>query len=449
MEWAEIAIHGSSQKMARHHRLLIAELEALGRGEIDRLMVQMPPGSAKSTYASILLPAWWFARHPKDSIIAASHTASLATYFGRRARSVIAEEASSLGYDIAGYDRANSHWSTSLGGEYYSVGLRGAMIGRRADLAIIDDPIKSQLDADSPVHRDHVWDWFRSDLIPRLKPNGRIVLIMTRWHQDDLCGRLLAHEDLHEWRCLKLPALAEEGDLLNRSPGEPLWPEWEDCTALGRRRASVGERAWLAQYQQTPRPDTGTLFKVTCLEFIDALPPGQFGQVVRAWDLAATSATGRNDPDWTVGVKLTRQESGRYTVLDVVRLRGSSRQVEEGITAAARVDGRTVTIGLPEDPGQAGKSQVSYLTRQLAGYRVVSWRETGVKATRATPVASQIEAGNVALVRASWNYAFIDELRDFPFGRKDDQVDALSSAFNMLLDLSPSARNLTLPYIGR
>jgi predicted phage terminase large subunit-like protein len=448
MEWAEAAIRGCGQKPAKHHRLLLNELERLSRGEIDRLMVQMPPGSAKSTYSSILLPAWWFTRHPQDSIIAASHTASLAYYFGRRARCIVAEEAQSLGYNIAAQDRANSHWSTSSGGEYYAVGTRGSMIGRRADLAIIDDPVKSQAEADSLIHRDRIWEWFRSDLIPRLKPNARIVLIMTRWHQDDLCGRLLA-QDTGEWRCLRLPAFAEEGDRLDRSLGEPLWPEWEDTQALLRRRTSIGERAWLAQFQQSPRPATGTLFKVDCLGVIDALPPGPLGPVVRAWDLAATSDKGRNDPDWTVGVKMMRDDSGRFTVLDVVRFRGSPREVEDSITAAARTDGRGVTIGLPEDPGQAGKSQVSYLVRQLAGHRVLPSRETGAKATRAAPVASQIEAGNVTLIRGNWNHSFIEELRDFPFGRKDDQIDALSRAFDMLLSIGTPTRTLTVPHVAR
>ncbi len=411
-------------------------------------MVQMPPGSAKSTYTSVLLPAWWFTQHPRHSIIAASHTASLAGYFGRLARAVIAEETQFLGYDIAGHARASAHWSTSSGGEYYAVGIRGAMIGRRADLAIIDDPVKSQADADSSTLRDRIWDWFRADLIPRLKPKARIILIMTRWHQDDLCGRLL-EQNSNEWRCLKLPALAEEEDQLQRSSGEPLWPEWEDIQALLRRRTDVGERTWLAQYQQSPRPSSGMLFKVDHLEFSDGLPTGPLGPVVRAWDLAATADTGRNDPDWTVGVKLTRLTTGRYLVLDVVRLRGSMLEVENGIGEAARVDGHGVTIGLPEDPGQAGKSQVSYLTRQLAGYRVVSSRETGAKATRASPLAAQIEGHNIILLRAIWNHAFIEELRDFPYGRKDDQVDALSRAFGLLTDSAPPSRSLTIAYMGR
>jgi predicted phage terminase large subunit-like protein len=171
--------------------------------------------------------------------------------------------------------------------------------------------------------------------------------------------------------------------------------------------------------------------------------------VVRAWDLAATVVTGTNDPDWTVGVKLARDDNGRYVVLDVVRLRGSPHEVGNAIAEGARVDGRSIIIGLPEDPGQAGKVQVTYLTAQLAGHRISSSRETGAKSTRAGPVASQVEGRNVAIVRADWNHAFIEELRDFPFGRKDDQVDALARAFEMLTTAGAPARRLSVSYLAR
>jgi predicted phage terminase large subunit-like protein len=170
---------------------------------------------------------------------------------------------------------------------------------------------------------------------------------------------------------------------------------------------------------------------------------------VRAWDLAATAATGGNDPDWTVGVKLTRQQSGRFIVLDVMRMRGTPYQVEAAIAETARVDGTSVSIGLAEDPGQAGKHQAHYLTGQLAGHRIETSRETGAKLTRAGPVASQIEAGNFAMVRGGWNHAFLEELRDFPFGRKDDQVDALSRAFTMLTEAGAPARRISLPLLAR
>jgi predicted phage terminase large subunit-like protein len=433
---------------AAHHRRLLRDLEAVASGDIDRLMVLMPPGSAKSTYASLLFPAWWFTRHPRSSIIAASHTADLAQHFGRQLRALIADHTETLGYSLRPDSRAAGRWQTSAGGEYFATGLRGPIAGRRADLVIIDDPIKSHAAADSPLQRDHLWNWYRADLTTRLRPSGRVILIMTRWHEDDLAGRLLA-QDPSEWHKLRLPALAEADDPLGRREGEALWPEWEDAKALLRKRLAIGERAWAALFQQSPRPPQGSLFNVTRIETIDTLPVDPQGQVVRAWDFAATLQAGSNDPDWTVGVKLMRDVSGRWIVVDVVRLRGSPRQVEEAILASARIDGRAVKIGLPEDPGQAGKTQISYLSRVLAGYVVSASRETGSKTLRASPVAAQVEAGNLLLLRAGWNHAFLEELRDFPHGRKDDQVDALARAFSMLTEFAAPARRIAVPVFAR
>ncbi len=433
---------------AVHHRLLIAKLEAVSRGEIDRLMVLMPPGSAKSTYASILYPAWWFTQHPASSVIATSHTKSLAGLFGQQVRDLVREYGTQLGFALRIGGQAAGHWRTTTNGDYFATGIRGPLIGRRADLVVIDDPVKSQVEADSQIMRERLWAWYRSDLITRLKPGGRVALIMTRWHEDDLAGRLLAQNQA-EWHVIRLPALAEQDDPLGRTPGAALWPEWEDATALLRKRETVGERAWAALYQQSPRPIQGSLFKIACIDFIDTPPTLSAGPVVRAWDLAATAENDGNDPDWTVGLKLMRASSGRFIVLDIVRLRGSPHDVEDMIRETARVDGQSVTIGLPEDPGQAGKTQVSYLTGHLAGYRVASSRETGAKTTRAAPVASQVEAHNLAVVRANWNHAFLDELGSFPFGRKDDQVDALSRAFKMLTEAAPPARRLSISYLAR
>ncbi len=139
-------------------------------------MVLMPPGSAKSTYASLLFPAWWFTLHPDSSVIAASHTTSLAEHFGRQVRELVREYGDQLGYGLHNTGRkAAGHWQTTGKGEYYAAGIRGPLIGRRADLVIIDDPIKSQADADSPVLRERLWSWYRFDLTTRLKPRGRIV----------------------------------------------------------------------------------------------------------------------------------------------------------------------------------------------------------------------------------------------------------------------------------
>ena len=445
--WSAHVLGQQGMVPARHHALLLDELQAVSVGQVDRLMVLMPPGSAKSTFVSVLFPAWWFTRHPASSIIAASHTAGLAGHFGRQVRNLVLEHGDRLGYGLAADSRAAGSWRTTTRGEYFAAGVRGPITGRRADLAIIDDPIRSQAEADSRGFRDHVWNWYRSDLATRLKPKGRIVLVMTRWHEDDLCGRLLAHAADH-WRTLRLPALAEANDPLGRPPGAALWPEWEDVGDLNRKRAMIGERAWAALFQQTPRPLQGGLFKVDRISVLDAPPPGQ-GIVVRAWDLAATAESGTNNPDYTAGVKLLRDAMGRCTVLDIVRFRGTPRQVEETIRATAGIDGRGVAIGIPEDPGQAGKVQAAYYVSVLGGYRVSPSRETGSKATRAGPIASQVEAGNLAIVRGNWNHAFLEELRDFPHSAKDDQVDALSRAFAMLTEAPAPMRSIRIPLLSR
>jgi predicted phage terminase large subunit-like protein len=281
-----------------------------------------------------------------------------------------------------------------------------------------------------------------------MKPGGKIVLIMTRWHPEDLGGQLLRHAE-SDWRVLRLPALAEEHDPLERLIGEPLWPDWEDQTALFAKRSLLGDRAWSALYQQQPVDAGSRLFFVDRISIHDDFQSGKQGGSVRAWDLAATVHSGQNDPDWTVGLKLERDQMGRFVVDDVVRVRGTPNQIEELITRTASVDGRNVHISLPEDPGQAGKAQISYLTRQLAGYHVSSSRESGTKVSRATPIASQIEAGNVVVRRAGWNTAFLDELRSFPFGAKDDQVDALSRAFAVLTDRGPNIVSRPLGLFGR
>ncbi len=443
LDWAHQALQ--PMQPAAHHRRLLAELESVADGRIDRLLVAMPPGSAKSTYCSVLLPGWWLRRHPGHSIIAACHTEALAHWFGRRARALVAEHAATLGLRLARDERAAGQWSVEDGGGYFAAGVRGPIVGRRADLVLIDDPVKSHAEADSAAARDGLWQWLQADLMPRLKPGGRIVLVMTRWHEDDLGGRLLAGGE--QWRTLCLPALAEAEDPLGRAPGEPLWPEWEDAASLARKRRAVGERMWHALFQQRPRPDAGTLFRPEQIALLDAAPA--CAAAVRAWDLAATEAGAGGDPDWTVGLKLGRLEGGGVCVLDVVRLRGGPLAVEQAIIASAEADGRAVPVGLPQDPGQAGKQQVGHLRRLLAGFRVAASPESGSKLTRAGPVSAHVEGARLSMLRAPWTAALLDELRDFPHGRHDDQVDALARAFTLLEGASSESRRLRLDLLGR
>jgi predicted phage terminase large subunit-like protein len=396
-------------------------------------MVNMPPGSAKSTYASVLFPAWILAQQANLTLIGASHTADLAEGFSRRVMGTIREHSQTLNMGLS--TESVSGWSVSNGGFYKSAGVGGPITGRRADIALIDDPVKSRVDADSERFREKTWEWFNADLRPRLKPGGRIVVIMTRWHEDDLGGRLVEQQgDL--WKVLKLPAIAGDDDPLGREPGEWLWSD--DEYGYGQELRKVyseyqkngATRDWGALFQQDPRPGEGGIFKAHLIQLMDAAPAGK--DIVRAWDLAATEQTGTRDPDYTVGLKMMRTAEGRYVVLDVVRLQGGPDEVEAAIINTGAADGRAVRIGLSQDPGQAGKQQILYLTRKLAGHRVESSPETGDKATRAAPIASQVNVSNVSMVKAPWNRVFLDELGGFPSARHDDMVDALSRAFSMV-----------------
>ncbi len=440
----DFAIHALSPlgfMPAAHHKLLISKLEAVERGDIKRLMVFMPPGSAKSSYASVLFPAWYMARNPRKSIIAASHTADLAEAFSRKVQSTVREHTDLLGYNMT--NEAANLWLTDNDCQYKAAGVGGPVTGFRADIALIDDPVKSRADAESNTYREKAYNWFKADISTRLKPGAPCVVIQTRWHEDDLSGRLL-QDNPEGWEVLSLPALAIENDPLGRAPGQPLWADdsYGYGAELVRIQNDTGERDWFSLYQQSPRPITGSIFKTQMITAIEAAPAGL--HPVRAWDLASTAATGTRDPDWTVGVLMAKTPAGTYVILDVVRLRGGPEETENAIISTATRDGRRVPVLLPQDPGQAGKSQVAYLTRKLAGYTVKSGTETGDKATRAMPFASQVNVGNVSMVSGPWNKAFLDELAMFPSGSKDDQVDALSRAFADVNDSSAIARFMAL-----
>jgi len=265
---------------------------------------------------------------------------------------------------------------------------------------------------------------------------------MTRWHTDDIAGRLLQQDG---WKVLRLPALADIADPMRRAAGEALWPEWEDREALIAKQTTLGDRCFAALFQQAPLADSGRLFNLTNVSFLDIVP---IGVSVRAWDLAGVDGHG-GDPDWTAGVRLLQSEQGSFVVEDVRRVRLPATDVATLIRDVAQQDGETVAIGLPRDPGQAGIYQVAMLTRMLAGFRVQSSSEEGSKVVRADPVASQVSVGNLYLKRAGWNQIFLEELAAFPHGKKDDQVDALSRAFRMLAMRPQAAHYRSLPFLGR
>lgn len=253
---------------ARHHDLLIQTLEAATRRERRRIIFTLPPNSAKSTYSSMLWPAWLPGQLRRgEKILAASHNFELVQSFGRRTRDLIRANESLLGYGILPTSKAADNWETSNGIEYRAAGVGAGISGFRAAVGLIDDPIGSKEDADSETFRQKLWDWYVWEFRKRVDPNGVIVIIQTRWHEDDLAGRLLATEGRvengGEWTLINVPLIAVENDPLGRAPGEPLWPERFDAQHI--RDAKKDPRAFSCLEQGDPEPVEGNHFKAEWL----------------------------------------------------------------------------------------------------------------------------------------------------------------------------------------
>lgn len=402
-------------------------LEAVARGECRRLMVFLPPRHGKSSIATIRFPVWRLERSPTLRVIVGCYNQDLAKKFTRDARRIARDR-----FPLGEVDQAQE-WETAAGGSMRAAGVGVGITGHGGDLIVIDDPVKSREEAESRAYRDGVWDWYTNDLYPRQEPGAAIVLMMTRWHTDDLAGRILKSGEASEWTVIHLPALALENDQLGRAPGEALCPERYSVADLERiRRAQSteseqGEYAFQALYQGMPTPREGAFFKVDQFDYVDAAPPGL--RKVRAWDEGATAGGG--DP--SAGVRMEGPDgSGVYYVVHVERGRWDPSERDKRQRKTADADGREVKVRGQQEPGSAGKSRADAFVRLLAGYSVTVLPATGDKATRADPFASQVNAGKVRLVRGTWNAEYVEELRTFPLGAHDDQVDASADAFDEL-----------------
>jgi len=402
-----------------YQRYIIEHLARMTRSELDRLMIFMPPRHGKSEMVTVRYVAWRLEQDPTMRTIIAAYNQTLANRFSRKARN-IARTRVLLSDDRTAVD----DWETTLGGGVRAVGVGAGVTGHGGHLVVIDDPLKSREEANSATYRQRVWDWYTDDLYTRLEPDGQIILIMTRWHEDDLAARILA-QDGDRWTVVRLPAEAEEDDPLGRRPGEPLNPDRFDRTALEQIRTVLGN-SYYALYQQRPQPQEGGLFQRQWFELVEAAPAQ--ASRVRYWDRAATASGG----DYTVGVRMARVQDGIFYIEDVVRGQWSPAERDRVMHQVALLDGPEVAIWVEQEPGSSGVDAIAHTVRMLVGFAVRGDRVTGDKVVRAEPLAAQVQAGNVKLVRGRWNAVFLDELAAFPFGTHDDQVDAASGAFSKL-----------------
>jgi len=419
---------------APHHRLLIDRLERVARGEIKRLAVFMPPGSAKSTYGSILFPPYVMANAPNRAILAASHTTELAERWGRRVRNLIAEHGATLGIWLSADSHAAGRWELENGGEYYAAGVGAAIAGFRADGALIDDPIRSREDADSAHVRAKIFDWYKSDLLTRLAPGGWVILIQTRWHEDDLAGRIIAEMERggERWDIVSLPAEAEAGDLLGREPGQWLWDDaYGYGEVLRREKATQLPRNWSALYQQRPAPETGDYFREEWFRTYVTEPPRDTLNIYGGSDYAVTS----NGGDYTVHVVVGVDPENRMYLLDLWRGQTSS---DLWIEAWCDLVRQWKPAFWAEERGQIISGVGPYLQRRAIERQAYTAREQfasrGDKAVRAQSIRGRMAMlGLYVRQGAPWFADLRAELLSFPAGKHDDQVDALG-LIGQLLD---------------
>lgn len=410
--------------------MLIEALEAIERGDIPRLAVFMPPGSAKSTYASVLFPPWLMQRQPQANILAASHTTELAEKWGRRVRNIVNEHSIELGISPSPDSQAAGRWALTSGAEYYAAGVGTGIAGFRAKYGLIDDPIRSRQDADSELIRDRIWDWYINDFRTRLVPGAAEILIQTRWHEDDLAGRALNHSN---WHVISLPALAEGGDdPLGREPGEPLWDD--DGYGYGDQLRDLAKstpaRTWSALYQQRPAPEEGDYFKAEWLKPYEHKPDVRTLRIYGASDYAVTADGG----DFTVHVVVGLDPEGRMYLLDLWRGQTDSAAWIESFCDLVL---QWKPIGWAEEQGQIRAGVGPFLDRRQRERRAYVSRETfptrGDKAVRAQSIRGRMDLeGFYVPVGAPWYPALRSELLSFPAGKHDDQVDALGLVGQLL-----------------
>lgn len=422
-----------------HCERLIAQLQRVADGELRRLMVFMPPRHSKSETVSRLFPAYYLRRHPARFVGLASYGADLAYTLSRAARGFFQLSDGALDPSAFGV----KHWQTLSGGGMWATGVGGPATGKGASLAIVDDPVKDAEEAQSAAVRARHTDWWQSTWSTRFEPDAAAVLLQTRWNEADLAGWLLEQErdgdEPEGWHVLNMPAIAEapRGDwpasvTLEPDPRpvgaalcEPRYP----LDRLRKVESRIGAYWFSALYQQRPAPRSGGLFG----RAVAILPaaPAQLARLVAYADKAG-AAEGKGDH---TAVALMAELPGRtYLVVDVLRgqwpAAARNAAIRERLTLwRARYGAFRVVI---EQPPGLGKESTEALIKDLAGFAAFADPVHANKVERAEPFAAQWQAGNVALLAGPWNAAYLDELRAFPHGRNDDQVDASSGAFRQL-----------------
>lgn len=414
-------------------------------GKRPKLVIEAPPQHGKSEIIVAFI-SWIAGRHPEWRTIYTSFSKRLGVRANRTLLRIFQSEAyqrifpqTQIALTADNTKSGKFILSSELiefagqPGSFRNTTVKGAITGEGLDLGVIDDPLKGREAANSPNERDKIWDWFTDDFFSRFSESAGLLAILTRWHIDDPIGRLI-NEMGDAVKVLKYPALAETGAPLMpddpRKPGsgDALFPEHKSRAFLLERKTVMLASRFSSLYQQMPIQEGGKMFSIEHFKIVEAAP-AKLGRHVRYWDKAGTQGGGA----YTVGVHMAKTLDNQWIVLDVKRDQLSALNREKLIQQTAKVDGASVTIWLEQEPGSGGKESAEASVRGLSGYTVKVERVTGAKESRAEPYAAQVEAGNILLLKAPWNKAFIDEHETAPDGLYKDQWDSAAGAFNKLV----------------
>ncbi len=405
----------------------IAKAVARGYG---RLLISVPPRHGKSQLATIFTSAWFLENFPNKNVVLTTYGADLSTDFGRATRDIIEQNPDLFNVRLRQDSKKVSRFQTNFGGAMMSVGLGGPITGRGADLLLIDDYIKEIKEAESKTYRNYVYNWFTTTAMSRREPGCTVIIIATRWHHDDLIGRLLK-KFRDDWELIEIPALAYDNCPFGRIPGEPLFPERFPLWELQGQRRLFGSHWFDALYQQRPHDTAGSLSNKDWIETVDSIPNKPSLRFARIWDLAGTAGGG----DYTVGMLLVLDpDTFTLYILHITRKQVSSGQVELLAKNAALSDGLATTVYIEQEPGSSGKALIeNYQNHVLPAHKVIGVPSTSAKQIRAQAVLAAAEFGKVKMLRGKWNDDFLDEMDDFPDSDFDDQMDCLAIGYNMLM----------------
>ena len=391
-------------------------------------MIFMPPRHGKSELASKRFPAWYLGRNPLGQIIAASYATELSEGFGRDVRNVVDSSAyqNLFGVSLRADSKAAGRWNTDKGGSYVAAGVGKGITGKGANVLLIDDPVKDREEADSQVIRNKVWDWYTSTAYTRLMPGGAVVLIQTRWHEDDLAGRLLDAQKYggDNWEVLSLKAIDDNN--------HALWPDWYPIEELSKIKRVVGPRDWAALYQQEPAPESGGYFERDWFRYYDEVPKDI--QYYITSDYAVTADGG----DYTV--HLVSGVSAKDDSIYLVDMYRGQVDTNTWINALIGLINRYKPMQLGEENGQIIKSLGPFIDKKMQETGCYCFRQqyssTKDKATRAQAFRGRASQGKVFIPKgADWLDLFFKEIMAFPAGKHDDIVDACSLIGRMLTEM--------------